>query len=112
MTGRFSSDFILNVLSRVGDRDRHGEGILTFLVGIIGSDGVLLASDRKHTRQSDVRTGFKAPKVFISGDKQLAYCCSGDEFANEIGRSLLEIKTGGSDYEFEARIKSHILGVL
>ena len=50
---------------------------VTFQIGIVGSDGVLLASDRRYTRPGPVRTTFDADKIKISGN--VAYCCSGDD---------------------------------
>lgn len=109
MANRISADFISRALSLAAGRNGYKEGILTFLVGMVGSDGVLLASDRKHVRVAEVRTGFNSEKIFISKDRQLAYCSSGDEFSNEIGQSFLKaIKTAGSDDDFRSALETHI----
>lgn len=54
---------------------------VTFQVGIVGSDGVLLASDRLHTESGypRIHKGFESEKIEIIEEKKLAYCCAGDD---------------------------------
>src|SRR5258708_21532673 len=55
---------------------------MTFQVGLVGSDGVLLASDK---RVRDVRGGlvatFDTDKIVVLDDLHLAYCFAGDLLA-------------------------------
>jgi len=56
---------------------------MTFQVGIVGSDGVLLASDRSHLSfapgQGSARTSYSASKIHTEGC--IAYCTSGGEYS-------------------------------
>src|SRR5205809_8004096 len=65
---------------------------VTFQIGIVGSDGILLASDRATTRINGYRgSPFMATKITTVGDF-LAYCCAGDDTAitlsNEIEKNI------------------------
>jgi 20S proteasome alpha/beta subunit len=56
---------------------------VTFQVGIVGSDGVVLASDLCHIYPgncADSRTAMKS-KIMISKDQRIACCASGDDTA-------------------------------
>jgi hypothetical protein len=87
----------------------QAEDIVTFLVGLVGSDGVLTASDKKHTRGqlNEPRNTFSAPKVFLSDDTRLAYCSSGAQIGDEIGKYLIEtLKPESTDVQFEYELRS------
>ena len=66
---------------------------MTFQIGMVGSDGVLLASDLKRVHEGLIgaitRFSSEQPKIHIfhSG---LAYCCAGDEFAEVAARKFCE----------------------
>jgi hypothetical protein len=70
---------------------------MTFQVGLVGSDGVLLASDRRYTRQDTCRSAFQADKIVFS--KGLAYCTAGDEIAEAVGLTLLEFNDTSASNE-------------
>jgi hypothetical protein len=53
---------------------------MTFQLGIVTDDGVMLASDRLITNLSGVRHSFQAPKITVHKDQGFAHCSSGDEF--------------------------------
>src|ERR1700691_3475998 len=50
---------------------------VTFQVGMVGSDGVVLGSDRLHAQLLGTRSAFLANKIVIAED--CAYCCAGDD---------------------------------
>jgi len=65
---------------------------LTFQVALVGSDGVLLASDLKRTNAPPgvCRSSSEQPKIHISQSGDIAYCCSGDDLAEAAARRLCE----------------------
>jgi 20S proteasome alpha/beta subunit len=52
---------------------------MTFQVGMVGKDGILLASDKLLTANLAVRSSFISSKIVITKAGQLAYCCAGDD---------------------------------
>lgn len=57
---------------------------MTFQIGIVGTDGVLLASDECYIDPGlgqGARTRYRGQKIFIRGDGQIAYCAAGDDWA-------------------------------
>ncbi len=69
---------------------------LTFQIGMVGSDGVLLATDLKRThvdaRRGVYRSSSQQPKLHI--EKDVAYCCSGDELTEVAARMFCETTDG------------------
>ena len=64
---------------------------MTFQVGIVGSDGVLLASDFKHS--DGMRNTSTSSKLAIR--KGIAYCAAGDNAAAILAREYAEDFQGG-----------------
>jgi len=55
---------------------------MTFQIGMLGSDGVLLASDTLYTHPGKLpgsRRTYNAKKILIREDEAMAYCSSGDD---------------------------------
>jgi hypothetical protein len=90
---------------------------MTFQVGMFCSEGVVLASDRKHTNMGGFRHSRIAPKIYVHDSEGLAYCSAGDDLCNvftEIvrtenrktcfaGREWLEAKQALIDCVLQAR---------
>lgn len=92
---------------------------VTFQIGIVGSDGVLLASDRLVTRLVPCRMTSRMEKIIVREDIGLAYCCSGDDdFAATMGivmdahkaNSSMPIDLRLSETLDEARVGRNTLG--
>jgi len=69
------------------------EGPVTFQIGMIASDGILLASDRLAIKEVGLnipKEPFETEKIFVHADKHLAYCCAGDELASGVGRIIAD----------------------
>ena len=67
----------------------HEEVPVTFQIGMVGSDGVLLASDRLHTQFSPYRNRFLSDKISVHEDIGLAYCCTGDDLTTIVMQHVL-----------------------
>jgi hypothetical protein len=52
---------------------------VTFQVGMVGSDGVVLGSDRLNIQLLGTRSAFLADKIVIA--EEWAYCCAGDDLS-------------------------------
>lgn len=52
---------------------------VTFQIGLVGKDGVLLASDTLHTQVAPTRSTFNSPKISHDTRTQITHCWSGDE---------------------------------
>ena len=52
---------------------------MTFQIGLVGKDGVLLASDTLHTQVAPTRSTFNSPKISHDTRTQITHCWSGDE---------------------------------
>ena len=63
---------------------------MTFQVGMICPEGVVLASDRKHTNPIGFRHGRLSPKIDFHESENLAYCSAGDEFCNGFTKVVRE----------------------
>jgi hypothetical protein len=62
---------------------------MTFQIGFAASDGVLLASDQKHTNLYGFPASTLAPKIKISDSGYFAYCSAGDtDFSNLLAESV------------------------
>jgi hypothetical protein len=80
---------------------------MTFQVALVGSDGVLLASDRRYTRQDTCRSSFQSDKIFVSPKGDISCCSAGDEIAEEVGVEFLKmLSADGTDVEFRGRLES------
>jgi hypothetical protein len=69
-----------------------GEELVTFQVAMVGSDGILLASDEKVTKlspDSKARSSFASEKIIVESD--LCYCCTGNNLTMEIARHVAGI---------------------
>jgi hypothetical protein len=54
---------------------------VTFQIGMVGEDGMLLASDQASTRQGELpSTTTSCAKLCTNSDGTIAYCCAGDDF--------------------------------
>jgi hypothetical protein len=73
-----------------------GEEIpMTFQMGMVATDGVLLASDRKVTNISGFRYGWMTPKIKVYEDLGFAHQSAGDALCNTFAHELYrEIKKG------------------
>ena len=70
---------------------------MTFQVGLVGGDGIVLASDLQHIAINpypNTRQTWQAPKITIVEGRNMAYCCAGGEWADETIQSFLE---GGTE---------------
>jgi hypothetical protein len=67
---------------------------MTIQVGMIGSDGIVLASDTRWVQQGGIRHSFEAPKIRINHARGLAVSCARNmETSTEIANLIL----AGSD---------------
>jgi hypothetical protein len=68
---------------------------MTFQIGMVATDGVLLASDRKVTNISGFRYGWQTPKIKVYEDLGFAHQSAGDALCNTFTYELRkEIKKG------------------
>ena len=75
---------------------------MTFQIGMVGSDGILLASDTLCTNihasnavaLDGTRTSFDAPKIQIEKAKGIAYCWSGDELGRILVNQISDLVNG------------------
>ena len=69
---------------------------VTFQVGMVAKDGVLLASDKRCVVPGDaysVRHSFESDKILISQDGLLACCVAGNDLTEEVGIAIIsEVK--------------------
>src|SRR5579863_4399601 len=55
---------------------------VTFQIGALGDEGIILGSDRRAADESHgTRTTFDTPKIVVIDDLRLAYCYAGDLLA-------------------------------
>ncbi len=66
---------------------------VTFQLGIIGEDGVLLASDTLCTAITPYRSRYNSPKIQLEEEKHVAYCWAGDA----LGKLLEQEISSGLD---------------
>ena len=67
------------------------EGAVTFQIGAVGSDGVILASDRSIQKRAGLyRTSAETEKITLCDDVPLAFCCNGDDLAQFAGNLIAE----------------------
>jgi hypothetical protein len=76
-----------------------GEEIpVTFQVGFVGNDGVLLGSDKRVMMMGQVRSSSLAEKIHIEAD-DLAYCCTGGDLASLMREPIIAaIRTPTGDF--------------
>jgi hypothetical protein len=68
---------------------------MTFQIGMVASDGILLASDRKKTNILGYRQGWLVPKIEVYENLGFAHCSAGDDFCNTFTSIVLaEVKKG------------------
>jgi len=69
---------------------------VTFQVGMVASDGVILASDTRITYTQSARTKSTTEKIICEKEPQIAYCWSGDEMLGNVasGSGSVSISTG------------------
>lgn len=68
---------------------------MTFQIGLVGADGVLLASDLLYASRDEITgvwTTFKAGKIEITPDGKLAYCCAGGAWSDSVIKAFLGTK--------------------
>lgn len=67
-----------------------GELPMTFQIGALGDQGVVLGSDKRLTDElGEVRTTFDTPKIKIFNDLPLAYCYAGDALAEYAAKQIV-----------------------
>jgi len=80
------------------ERPLGEETPMTFQVGFVGNDGVLLASDRRIVMMGRVRASSLADKIFIEGN-DLAYCCAGGDLASVMRQPIIDaVRTASADF--------------
>lgn len=63
---------------------------MTFEVGIVGTDGIVLASDKKYTSLGlETKESFMCGKIEIDPELGLAYCCAGDDLCVTVVENVL-----------------------
>jgi hypothetical protein len=77
-----------------------GEEIpMTFQIGMVATNGVLLASDRKMTNVSGFRYGWQVPKIKVYEDFGFAHQSAGDALCNTFTSELYkEIRKGKTQF--------------
>lgn len=82
---------------------------MTFQIGMVAEDGVLLASDLLGTQgsqyYSQIRTTQRTPKIEFDVTRELAYCWAGDE----LGRVTVQAIVGKWDGSHRQNLKSFLL---
>src|SRR5271167_2726798 len=68
---------------------------MTMQIGMVGSDGIVIASDMQAARSGSVRTTYKTSKIYCSHEAGLAYCCAGSDLAVLAGRKTAELIAQG-----------------
>lgn len=69
---------------------------MTFQLGIVTTDGVILASDILLTNTKGIRLSYQSPKIMVYKNQGFAHCSSGDAFCDtftENVRKQIEEKT-------------------
>ena len=73
---------------------------MTLLVGMIGSDGIVLSADQSRVRPADAEGNFDdqmlGPKIYHIGRHGIAYAVAGDDLTDEIGYRLEQYISEGS----------------
>jgi hypothetical protein len=64
---------------------------MTFQIGMVGSDGILIASDQKAGRWERYKTTSHVTKVFCDAELGAIYCGSGSDVAVRAGKRTIEI---------------------
>jgi hypothetical protein len=63
---------------------------MTFQIGMVTDEGVLLASDRKVNNLAGFRHGLLIPKITVHQKQDFAHCSAGDDFCNTFTRVVRE----------------------
>jgi hypothetical protein len=73
---------------------------MTLLVGMIGSDGIVLAADQNRVLPADADGNFDdqmlGPKIYHNGRHRIAYAVAGDDHTDGIGYRLEQYIADGS----------------
>ena len=88
------------------------EVLLTFQVGLVASDGIILASDTRITEfVGGMRTTSTTQKIIVSDGPRAMYCWSGNPVAGEIATLFLNRLKGARDKTYPAMggIRDHLL---
>jgi hypothetical protein len=67
---------------------------MTFQIGMVACDDVLIAGDQKTGRWEKFATTSHAPKIYCDETLGAIYCGSGSETAIRVGRRMIEIASG------------------
>lgn len=67
---------------------------MTFQIGVVASDGVLIAGDQRTGRWEKFATTSHVPKIYCDETLGAIYCGSGSETAIRVGRKMIEISSG------------------
>ena len=67
---------------------------MTFQLGMVGTDGILIASDRLSTQSGILGQtyagAFHTDKIMVIESKKLAYCCAGDQLSIIAGQRIVD----------------------
>ena len=70
------------------------ETVMTFQVGMVGTNGILLASDKLAVQfgipGQSYRDPFQTDKIVAVGHQEIAYCCAGDRLSTIVGKAITE----------------------
>ena len=80
----------------ISPSDFQEEYPMTFQLGIVTTDGVILASDCLLTNTKGIRLAYQSPKITVYKELGFAHCSSGDAFCETftgIVRQEIEKKT-------------------
>jgi hypothetical protein len=69
---------------------------MTFQIGMVTDEGVLLASDRKVNNLAGFRHGLLIPKITVHQKQDFAHCSAGDESARKSTTGPLALQTASS----------------
>lgn len=70
---------------------------MTFQIGMVASNGVVIASDQKAGRWEKYKTTARVDKTFCDGTVGAVYCGSGSDVALLTGRRMIEIVSNELD---------------
>ena len=76
---------------------------MTYQIGVVASDGVLLASDRLYSRFGQgAASTHSADKIVVHQPLGLAYCCSGDDLSVAVAQDIC------AGYPWPANVRDHL----
>lgn len=79
---------------------------MTYQVGMVAKNGVLLGSDTAHSLDGFSRSGYQAGKIQISQNGNIAYCAAGGDLAHYVGESIIQSKLAPPKDESDDALKT------